>query len=48
MADDRIKKYWSKEMEALLDIYQQFQTLLPSEKNAGHSMQEKTDVMWNI
>ena len=35
MADDRIKKYWSKEMEALLDIYQQFQTLLPSEKNAG-------------
>ena len=32
MADDRIKKYWSKEMEALLDIYQQFQTLLPSEK----------------
>lgn len=35
MADTRIKEYWSKEMETLLDAYQQFQTLIPSEKKAG-------------
>lgn len=35
MADTRIKEYWSREMDALLDIYQQFQTLIPSKKNAG-------------
>lgn len=35
MADDRIKKYWSREMDALLETYEQFQTLLPSEKNCG-------------
>lgn len=35
MADARIKEYWSKEMDVLLETYQQFQTLLPSEKNRG-------------
>ncbi|MCI8482948.1 MAG: hypothetical protein HFH41_01245 [Lachnospiraceae bacterium] len=35
MADQRIKKYWSREMEALLETYQQFQILLPSEKDCG-------------
>lgn len=35
MADERIKKYWSREMDALLETYEQFQTLLPSEKDCG-------------
>lgn len=35
MADDRIKKYWSREMDALLETYEQFQTLLPSETDSG-------------
>lgn len=35
MADERIKEYWSKEMEALLHTYEQFQRLIPSEKTAG-------------
>ncbi len=35
MADNRIKKYWSSEMEALLETYQQFQILLPSAKDCG-------------
>lgn len=35
MADTRIKEYWSREMDALLETYQQFRTLLPSEKNKG-------------
>lgn len=35
MADTRIKEYWSREMETLLDAYQQFQILIPSKKNAG-------------
>lgn len=35
MADTRIKEYWSREMDALLETYRQFQTLIPSEKNAG-------------
>lgn len=35
MADTRIKEYWSREMDALLETYRQFQTLIPSEKNVG-------------
>lgn len=35
MADERIKEYWSREMDALLSTYRQFQTLIPSERNAG-------------
>lgn len=35
MADARIKEYWSREMDALLNTYRQFQTLIPSSKNAG-------------
>ena len=35
MADERIKNYWSREMDALLETYQQFQQLLPSEAHAG-------------
>lgn len=35
MADARIKEYWSKEMDALLEIYKQFQTLVPAEGRAG-------------
>ena len=35
MADKRIKVYWSREMDALLKTYKQFQLLIPSEKNAG-------------
>lgn len=35
MADSRIKDFWANEMEALLDTYQQFQLLVPSEKHAG-------------
>lgn len=35
MADKRIKKYWSREMDALLETYQQFQRLIPSDTNAG-------------
>lgn len=35
MADGRIKEYWSREMDALLNTYRQFQTLIPSERNAG-------------
>lgn len=35
MADTRIKEYWSREMDALLETYRQFQTLIPSEKTAG-------------
>lgn len=35
MSDDRIKTYWSREMKALLDTYNQFQTLIPAQKRAG-------------
>ncbi|MCI9176133.1 MAG: hypothetical protein HFH49_14595 [Lachnospiraceae bacterium] len=35
MADERIKEYWSREMDALLETYEQFQTLLPSETDCG-------------
>ncbi len=35
MADDRLKLYWSREMEALLDTYNQFQTLIPAQGRAG-------------
>lgn len=35
MADKRIKEYWSREMDALLETYRQFQTLIPSGTNAG-------------
>lgn len=35
MADERIKQYWSREMDALLETYKQFQTLIPSEKDCG-------------
>lgn len=35
MADDRIKKYWSREMDALMETYQQFQLLIPAETGAG-------------
>ena len=35
MADDRLKVYWSREMEALLDTYNQFQTLIPAQGRAG-------------
>lgn len=35
MADERIKNYWSREMDALLETYKQFQTLIPSAVNSG-------------
>lgn len=35
MPDKRIKQYWSREMDALLETYQQFQRLIPDEKKAG-------------
>lgn len=35
MADKRIKEYWSNEIDALLDTYKQFQTLIPSSQNTG-------------
>ena len=35
VADDRIKKYWSSEMEALINTYEQFQELIPSATRAG-------------
>lgn len=35
MADRRIKEYWSREMEALLDTYRQFEILVPSTTRAG-------------
>lgn len=38
MADKRIKDYWSREMDALLETYNQFQTLIssPVHSGAGH------------
>ena len=35
MADARIKEFWSNEVDALLEIYKQFQVLLPAENRAG-------------
>lgn len=35
MDGKRIRQYWSNEMLALLDIYKQFEIMIPSEKGAG-------------
>lgn len=35
MDGKRIQEYWGKEVDALVDIYQQFERLIPNQKTAG-------------
>ena len=37
MDGERIQEYWSKEIEALIETYQQFERLLPNSKTSGAS-----------
>ncbi len=35
MPDKRMKEYWSREMNALLETYRQFEILIPSDTRVG-------------
>ena len=35
MDGKRLQKYWGKEVDALVEIYQQFERLIPNEKTTG-------------
>ncbi|TQL15019.1 hypothetical protein FBY58_1765 [Zymomonas mobilis] len=35
MDGDRIREYWSNEVDALVKVYKQFETLVPASKGAG-------------